>query len=71
MHYFRKRLGEARRDVEHGLAVTLDYFDTAALQQKALNILQFKLDVLWSLLDAITLAHVYNRPPYHHLNGDG
>lgn len=71
LHYFRKRLGEARRDVEHGLAVTLDYFDTAALQQKALNILQFKLDVLWSLLDAITLAHVYNRPPYHHLNGDG
>ena len=24
--YFRKRLSEARRDVEHGLQITLDYF---------------------------------------------
>ena len=28
--YFRKRLSEARRDVEHGLRVTLDYFKTRA-----------------------------------------
>lgn len=26
--YFRTRLSEARRDVEHGLAITLDYFKT-------------------------------------------
>lgn len=67
LHYFRKRLGEARRDVDHGLSVTLDYFRSAEQQQRALQILQFKLDVLWSLLDAITMAHVYQRPPYHHL----
>lgn len=55
--YFKKRLTEARRDVEQGLAVTLDYFSqTRELQEKALEILQFKLDVLWVVADAIMLA---------------
>lgn len=54
--YFKKRLTEARRDVEQGLAVTLNYFgETRALQEKALEILQFKLDVLWVIADAIML----------------
>ena len=52
-YYFKKRLSEARRDVEHGLAVTLDHFKTRAQQERALEILQFKLDVLWSMLDAM------------------
>lgn len=65
--YFRNRLSEARRDVEHGLAITLDYFNTRALQERALQILQFKLDVLWTLLDALMLAHVYERPPYFNI----
>jgi pyrroloquinoline-quinone synthase len=56
LFYFRKRLSEARRDVEHGLAVTLDYFRTREQQERALEILQFKLDVLWSVSDAIALA---------------
>jgi pyrroloquinoline-quinone synthase len=64
-HYFRNRLKEARRDVEHGLAVTLDYFVTREQQERALQILQFKLDVLWSIMDAITMAYVHNTPPYH------
>lgn len=63
--YFRKRLKEARRDVEHGLAVALEVCKTAETQQRALNILQFKLDVLWSMLDAMTLAYQLGRPPYH------
>lgn len=63
--YFRKRLSEARRDVEHGLDVTLDHFVTRADQEHALGILQFKLDVLWSMLDAMWLAYVDQRPPYH------
>ena len=55
--YFKKRLTEARRDVEQGLSVTLDYFSTARdMQLKALDILQFKLDVLWVIADAIMLA---------------
>ncbi|WP_233208730.1 pyrroloquinoline-quinone synthase PqqC [Zhongshania marina] len=70
LSYFRKRLSEARRDVDHGLSVTLDYFRSAAQQQHALNILQFKLDILWCLLDAISMAYVYDRPPYHHLKNE-
>lgn len=55
--YFRTRLAEARRDVEHGLRVTLDYFRTRDAQERALEILQFKLDVLWTMLDAMQLAY--------------
>jgi pyrroloquinoline-quinone synthase len=64
-HYFRHRLAEARRDVEHGLAVTLDYFKTYEQQQQALTILQFKLDILWSMLDAMTMAYIHKTPPFH------
>lgn len=53
LHYFRSRIPLAERDVEHGLEVTLNYFQTRAQQERALDILQFKLDVLWSMLDAI------------------
>jgi pyrroloquinoline-quinone synthase len=55
--YFRGRLAEARRDVEHGLEVTLEHFSTRAAQERALEILQFKLDVLWSMLDAMQLEY--------------
>ena len=55
--YFRQRLGEGRRDVEHGLEVTLEHFRTRDEQQRALDILQFKLDVLWSMLDAMQLEY--------------
>ena len=55
--YFRQRLGEARRDVEHGLEVTLEHFRTRDEQQRALDVLQFKLDVLWQMNDAMGLAY--------------
>lgn len=55
--YFKKRLTEARRDVEQGLGVTLEYFSTSReMQMKALEILQFKLNVLWVIADSIMLA---------------
>ncbi len=63
--YFRKRLAEARRDVEHGLAITLDHFRARAQQEHALGLLQFKLDILWTMLDAMWLAYVDHKPPYH------
>jgi len=57
LSYFKKRLTEARRDVEQGLSVTLDYFsESRAMQERALDILQFKLDVLWVIADSIMLA---------------
>ena len=63
--YFRKRLSEARRDVQHGLNITLEHFKTREQQEHALGILQFKLDVLWTMLDAIQLAYTYQEPPFH------
>jgi pyrroloquinoline-quinone synthase len=62
--YFRQRLGEARRDVEHGLTLTLDRFVTAAQQDRAVAVLRFKLDILWTMLDAMWMAYVEKRPPY-------
>lgn len=64
-NYFRKRLSEARRDVRHGLNITLDFFDSRDLQDRALNILQFKLDILWSMLDAMQMAYDFKKPPFH------
>jgi len=57
LEYFRSRVSQARRDVEHGLEITLDYFTTRELQERALTILQFKLDILWALLDAVQAAY--------------
>ena len=40
-----------------GLGVTLDYFSTSReMQEKALDILQFKINVLWVIADSIMLA---------------
>jgi pyrroloquinoline-quinone synthase len=56
LQYFKNRLTQARRDVAHGLTFTLQYFSqTRALPERALDILQFKLNVLWALADAIML----------------
>jgi pyrroloquinoline-quinone synthase len=62
--YFRKRLTEARRDVEHGLEITLDWYKTREQQDRMIIILQFKLDVLWSMADAMTMAYINGMPPY-------
>ncbi len=64
LQYFRKRLGEAHRDVQHGLEITLAHFVTREQQQRALAILRFKLEVLWSMLDAMHLAYVLGMPPF-------
>ncbi|HET6720677.1 MAG TPA: pyrroloquinoline-quinone synthase PqqC, partial [Rhodocyclaceae bacterium] len=60
LQYFRNRVTQARRDVEQGLAITLNYFDTPALQARALDILQFKLDVLWAMNDAMAQRYGVN-----------
>jgi pyrroloquinoline-quinone synthase len=57
LHYFQSRVSLARRDVEFGLAFTLDRFRTREEQERALDILQFKLDVLWQMNDAMALRY--------------
>ena len=55
--YFRSRIPLAGRDVEHGLEVARRWCTTRERQERAIAILDFKLDILWSMLDAIALAY--------------
>jgi coenzyme PQQ biosynthesis protein C len=64
LQYFQSRVIQARRDVDYGLALTLEHFRTRKQQERALHILQFKLDVLWSMLDAMQTA--YGLPQQRH-----
>jgi pyrroloquinoline-quinone synthase len=58
--YFRNRVSQARRDVEQGLAITLDHFKTLEQQERACEVLQFKLDILWAMNDAMALKYGVN-----------
>lgn len=60
--YFRQRTTEARRDVEYGLRLTLDHFTSRAQQERAVEVLRFKLDVLWAMADAMWLDYVGYEP---------
>jgi pyrroloquinoline-quinone synthase len=51
--YFRARLTQAPKDSDHGLAVVIEYCTTREMQQKAVDAVTFKCDLLWAQLDAI------------------
>ena len=57
LDYFRSRLTQARLDSDQGLELTLTYCDTRELQDGAIRALSFKCDVLWAMLDAMTMAY--------------
>lgn len=57
LDYFRGRVTQARRDSGEALAITLEHCSTHDLQNAASNGLEFKCDVLWSMLDAIHYAY--------------
>ncbi|HEY2686626.1 MAG TPA: pyrroloquinoline-quinone synthase PqqC [Steroidobacteraceae bacterium] len=60
LQYFQSRVSLAGRDVEFGLQFTLKHFNTSALQERALQALKFKLDVLWQMNEAMALAYGVN-----------
>lgn len=62
--YFRTRLEQAPRDVEYALQIVLKHFRTREQQQRALSILKFKLNILWTLLDALELNTVFRNVGY-------
>jgi len=57
LDYFRRRVTQARCDSDEALAITLEHCKTPEFQRKAGRALQFKCDVLWSILDAIHHAY--------------
>ena len=57
LDYFRRRTTQAQRDSDEALTITLKYCSTPELQREATRALEFKCDVLWSILDAIHHAY--------------
>lgn len=55
--YFRSRITLANRDVEHGIEIAHHWCSTRARQERALRTVEFKLDILWAMLDAIDRAY--------------
>jgi len=57
LDYFRRRVTQARRDSGEALAIALEHCNRRELQNAAIRALEFKCDVLWSMLDAIHHAY--------------
>lgn len=57
LEYFRRRLEQAPRDVQHALELLVRSACSREDQEKAVAALRFKCDVLWALLDAVEDAY--------------
>jgi pyrroloquinoline-quinone synthase len=53
LEYFSRRLVQAPRDSGEALKLTLAHCATREMQEAAVQALQFKCDLLWTMLDAI------------------
>lgn len=54
--YFEKRIPLAKRDADYALAWVIAAATTPELEERCVEALRFKCDVLWSILDATALA---------------
>jgi pyrroloquinoline-quinone synthase len=50
---FTRRVDQAARDSGEALTIAMEYCTSREMQEAAVKALDFKCDVLWSLLDAI------------------
>lgn len=57
LEYFKARLHQAPRDADHGLELVLRECRDRRDQDQAIAALHFKCDVLWAILDALSLAY--------------
>ena len=55
--YFRGRVTRAKEDSREAIDYVLAHADTRAAQERCIDALITKTQILWSLLDAVTLAH--------------
>jgi pyrroloquinoline-quinone synthase len=60
LDYFKGRVTRAKSDSDEGLRLTLQYCDTPEMQEEAVKALAFKCDLLWALLDAISVAYGFD-----------
>ena len=63
LQYFRNRLTQAPRDAEYALGLVLERCVTREWQDRAVAALNFKCDVLWSLLDAVEQGAILGGAP--------
>ena len=56
--YFKKRIGQARKDVEFGREWVINNSITRDDQEAVLGAVRFKTEVLWAQLDALYYAYV-------------
>lgn len=56
LDYFRSRVTQARKDSAEGLELVIAHCATRDFQERAVRALSFKCDLLWAMLDAITLS---------------
>ncbi len=57
LEYFRSRISLQQIDPEYALRITLGHFRTREAQTRALEVLRFKTDLLWSILEAVHLHY--------------
>ena len=57
LEYFTRRIDQAARDSDEALTITIEYCTSQEMQEAAVKALEFKCDVLWSLLDAIQIRY--------------
>ena len=62
LEYFMRRVEQAARDSGEALTIVLEYCQTLEMQEAAVAALEFKCDVLWSLLDAIQIRYAPELP---------
>jgi len=60
--YFRARLVQAPRDSQTALALVLEHARTREVQERCVAALEFKCDVLWAQLDALTVGAPESAP---------
>lgn len=58
LQYFRNRLTQAPRDAKYALDLVMQRCVSAESQDRAVDALTFKCDVLWSLLDAVERGRI-------------
>jgi pyrroloquinoline-quinone synthase len=61
LDYFQSRLVQAPRDSRQGLRIVQQHCTTVETQRRAFEALQFKLEMLWTLID--TIHHAYQEQP--------
>jgi len=62
--YFRERISKAKHEKDVALSYVIEWFKTPEEQAKVIDIIKFKQDILWSILDNLYLYHFTSIPFY-------